>query len=187
MTADQWDDRREIKSETSGRIYTVSRRISTGMYECSCPGWKSRRTCKHLRTMGLPTAGPLQNTAQRRPRTMSPSAIAARRSFADSKKHYDPMAEGYGDPSEWAEAAKRMAAGKGALKAPAVSANRAAANGLQHKADMAAIGISAMPATADGLLAAYQARAEVLNDPVSGDPDEFWRAFASYERLIKSY
>ncbi len=184
MTADQWDDRREIKSETSGRIYTVSRRISTGMYECSCPGWKSRRTCKHLRTMGLPTAGPLQNTAQRRPRTMSPSAIAARRSFADSKKHYDPMAEGYGDPSEWAEAAKRMAAGRGEIKIPGMMSH---AQVMVRDADMAVLGIGAMPATADGLLSAYQARAEVLNDPVSGDPDEFWRAFASYERLIKSY
>src|SRR6266704_84365 len=105
MTADQWDSRQEIKSETSDRVYTVSRRISTGMYECSCPGWKSRRTCKHLKSMNLPHAGS-QNITQRpplrpRPRTLSHSAEAARRSFADTTKHYDPMKEGYGGPVEW--------------------------------------------------------------------------------------
>jgi hypothetical protein len=35
---DQWTDRIEIKSESSSRVYIVARRVSTGLWECSCPG-----------------------------------------------------------------------------------------------------------------------------------------------------
>jgi len=115
---------------------------------------------------------------------LSPSAEAARRSFTDTKKHYDPMTEGYGGPAEWRKQAERLAAGRGALRIPAAA--EPARVPTARAADMAILGITAMPATADGLLAAYQARAEVLNDAISGDPDEFWRAFEAYERIMRA-
>lgn len=40
----------EIRSESSGRAYIVSHRIG-GDWECSCPGWIFRRSCKHLNAM----------------------------------------------------------------------------------------------------------------------------------------
>lgn len=45
---DAWTNRFQIKSETSSRLYTVAQRKSDGSWGCSCPGWKSHRTCKHL-------------------------------------------------------------------------------------------------------------------------------------------
>lgn len=48
---DQWRYRVEIKSESSSRLYVVAQRKSNGEWGCSCPGWKSRRRCKHLTTM----------------------------------------------------------------------------------------------------------------------------------------
>lgn len=44
-------NRLEIRSETSSRLYVVAQRKVTGAWECSCPGWISRRKCKHLTTM----------------------------------------------------------------------------------------------------------------------------------------
>ena len=41
-------NRRLISSETSTRQYTLSQRITTGAWECSCPGWTTHRKCKHL-------------------------------------------------------------------------------------------------------------------------------------------
>jgi len=50
----QWENRFEIRSETSGRIYIVSQNIKKRHWGCSCPGWKRYRTCKHLQNLGLP-------------------------------------------------------------------------------------------------------------------------------------
>lgn len=47
----QWMNRFEIRSETSSRVYTVAQRKSDRSWGCSCPGWKSRRNCKHLTSM----------------------------------------------------------------------------------------------------------------------------------------
>jgi hypothetical protein len=47
----QWRNRFEIRSESSTRLYTVAQRKSDGTWGCSCPGWKTRRTCKHLSAM----------------------------------------------------------------------------------------------------------------------------------------
>ena len=41
-------NRRLIRSQTSNREYTVSQRISTGAWECSCLGWTTHRKCKHI-------------------------------------------------------------------------------------------------------------------------------------------
>jgi hypothetical protein len=49
---EQWECRMEIRSASSSRLYVVARRKSSGEWGCSCPGWKSRRYCKHLSLMG---------------------------------------------------------------------------------------------------------------------------------------
>lgn len=45
------DHRCEIQSESSSRKYVVSRKTSTGEWQCSCMGWITHRTCKHLKAM----------------------------------------------------------------------------------------------------------------------------------------
>ncbi len=50
----QWENRFEIKSESSDRLYIISQNISKRHWGCSCPGWRTRRNCKHLRAVGLP-------------------------------------------------------------------------------------------------------------------------------------
>ncbi len=50
----QWTNRFEIKSESSGRIYTVAQHKTSRYWACSCPGWIRFRKCKHLSTIGLP-------------------------------------------------------------------------------------------------------------------------------------
>lgn len=51
---DQWTWRFEIRSETSDRIYVVSQHKKLKHWGCSCPAWRTRRTCKHLTAIGLP-------------------------------------------------------------------------------------------------------------------------------------
>lgn len=51
---DKWENRFEIKSESSNRIYTVAQNKKHRHWACSCPGWKAHRTCKHLRALGMP-------------------------------------------------------------------------------------------------------------------------------------
>jgi len=51
----QWTNRFEIRSESSGRIYIISQNINKRHWGCSCPAWRTRRKCKHLITLGLPT------------------------------------------------------------------------------------------------------------------------------------
>lgn len=46
-----WTNRFEIRSSSSSRLYTVAQRKSDGTWGCSCPGWKTRRSCKHLTSM----------------------------------------------------------------------------------------------------------------------------------------
>lgn len=45
---DQWTNRFEIRSESSNRIYVVAQNKKTGKWGCSCPGYLSKRKCKHL-------------------------------------------------------------------------------------------------------------------------------------------
>jgi hypothetical protein len=45
---DQWQNRFEIHSESSSRIYVVSQNKKTQKWGCSCPGWIRHRKCKHL-------------------------------------------------------------------------------------------------------------------------------------------
>ena len=52
---DQWEHRFKIHSESSNRIYTIAQHKKGRYWGCDCPGWKSRRYCKHLKALGLPT------------------------------------------------------------------------------------------------------------------------------------
>ena len=51
---DQWENRFEIRSETSDRVYVVAQNKVKRHWACSCPGWRTHRTCKHLSAMMLP-------------------------------------------------------------------------------------------------------------------------------------
>jgi hypothetical protein len=51
---DQWTNRFEIRSESSGRIYVIAQNKNRRSWGCSCPGWKRHRNCKHLQTIGVP-------------------------------------------------------------------------------------------------------------------------------------
>ena len=51
---DQWENRFEIRSETSNRVYTVAQHKRGRYWGCSCPGWKAHRKCKHLTAVGVP-------------------------------------------------------------------------------------------------------------------------------------
>ena len=42
------ENRIEIKSETSNRLYVVAQNKKTNNWGCSCPGWIIHRKCKHL-------------------------------------------------------------------------------------------------------------------------------------------
>ncbi len=44
----QWTNRFEIRSSSSNRIYVVAMNKATGKWGCSCPGYCSKRKCKHL-------------------------------------------------------------------------------------------------------------------------------------------
>ena len=50
----QWTNRTAIKSESSGRMYTIAQNKSGRWWACSCPGWIGHKKCKHLRALGLP-------------------------------------------------------------------------------------------------------------------------------------
>ena len=52
---DQWQLRFEIRSESSGRVYIVAQNKKHLHWGCSCPAYRTRRYCKHLTTIGLPT------------------------------------------------------------------------------------------------------------------------------------
>jgi hypothetical protein len=49
-----WTNRFEIRSSSSNRVYIIAQNKTKGHFACSCPGWLSHRTCKHLKAIGLP-------------------------------------------------------------------------------------------------------------------------------------
>jgi hypothetical protein len=51
----QWQFRFEVHSETSNRVYVVSQHKQKKHWGCSCPAYRTRRHCKHLVAIGLPT------------------------------------------------------------------------------------------------------------------------------------
>ncbi len=53
--SDGWENRFEIHSETSNRIYVIAQNRKRRHWGCSCPSYRTRRRCKHLEEIGLPT------------------------------------------------------------------------------------------------------------------------------------
>jgi len=51
---DQWQNRFNVKSESSNRLYVISQNKKGRYWGCSCPRWRTHRTCKHLSALGLP-------------------------------------------------------------------------------------------------------------------------------------
>lgn len=49
-----WENRFEIKSETSNRIYIIAQSKTGRYWGCSCPAWKIYKKCKHLNNLQLP-------------------------------------------------------------------------------------------------------------------------------------
>lgn len=53
---DGWIHRFEIRSGSSSKLYVIAQHLEKRHWGCSCPGWRNRRDCKHLRELGLPSA-----------------------------------------------------------------------------------------------------------------------------------
>ena len=51
---DKWQNRFEVHSETSDRIYIIAQHKELKYWGCSCPGWKIHRKCKHLSAIEVP-------------------------------------------------------------------------------------------------------------------------------------
>jgi hypothetical protein len=51
---DQWQNRFEIHSETSDRVYVIAQNKKKRHWACSCPAWRIHRKCKHLSSIGVP-------------------------------------------------------------------------------------------------------------------------------------
>lgn len=49
----QWHNRFTYPSESTDVAYVVAQNRTTGAWGCSCPRWRFKRTCKHLRNLGL--------------------------------------------------------------------------------------------------------------------------------------
>lgn len=52
---DQWQLRFEVKSESSDRLYVIAQNKKKRFWGCSCPAWRTRRYCKHLAAVGVPS------------------------------------------------------------------------------------------------------------------------------------
>ena len=44
----QWEERYEIRSQSSSRTYIIARNKANGTWGCSCRGWIHHGRCKHL-------------------------------------------------------------------------------------------------------------------------------------------
>lgn len=164
----------EIKSESSSRVYIVAQRISTGLWECSCPGWKGYRKCKHLTKMGLPSVAPI---------TPAPKGMGSGDNFGFSDAayaHYD-IRDGYGSADEWMRQAEEHAAGRGRYRGTGTD------RWYSSPSDMELMGLTAMPATVKGLVRAMRAKAKVLHPDFGGDAKAFSAMIMAYERLLKQY
>jgi len=51
---DQWQFRFQIQSESSNRLYTIAQHKKKKHWGCSCPAWRTKRDCKHLRALNIP-------------------------------------------------------------------------------------------------------------------------------------
>lgn len=180
-----WQDRTEIKSESSGRIYVVSQQvidgIPTGYWACTCPQGKlankKGKPCKHLVAMGLPMIPP--HTAQT---VTDPDANRA--GFSDAAYRHYNLRDGFGSAWEWMAAAEALAAGRGRYKAPP---RRSHNTWFTQDDDLRLLGLNAMPATAKDLVKAMRKMAMKLHPDFGGDAKAFDAMHQAYERLVKRY
>ena len=49
-----WTNRFQIKSASSGSLYTIAQNKAGRYWGCNCPGWIRHKKCKHLQTLELP-------------------------------------------------------------------------------------------------------------------------------------
>ena len=49
-----WENRFEVRSASSDRVYIIAQSKDKRHWGCSCMGWRRHRKCKHLTTVGLP-------------------------------------------------------------------------------------------------------------------------------------
>lgn len=49
----QWIHRIEVLSAASGKRYVIAQHREKRSWACDCQGWRTHRTCKHLRELGL--------------------------------------------------------------------------------------------------------------------------------------
>lgn len=70
----RYTHRFQIKSESvgrdgRGRLYTVAWDTATRQWCCGCPGWITRRRCKHMAAMA-PGLASVANTSSSRPASL---------------------------------------------------------------------------------------------------------------------
>jgi hypothetical protein len=202
--ADLWTNRITIRSASSSREYTVSERVidgqPSGTWGCSCPGYRTRRACKHLTAMGKTPAGHLNPKTELTPRQAA--AVSSSKSFADSAySHYDTR-EGFGTAEDWIRAAEGMAGGRYRYRyyreerkqqAPPRDHGRQAPPPRQpratssHAEDMRLLGLTSMPEVVKGLVTAMRKRAMIDHPDHGGTNAAFVAMFAAYERLLRWY
>lgn len=175
----QWGTRIEVKSESSSRLYHVAEKLDaqgrpTGTYGCNCPGWLSRRTCKHLTRMRLQSC-----EAPITPRPKGEGKYGA--SFTDSAYRQYDTRDGFGSPDEWFRLAEELARGRKAYQPPP----RRQATGMS--ADMALLGLTVMPDAAADLVRAYRRAAMKAHPDTGGSHEAFLALNLAYERLLRRY
>jgi len=48
-----WENRFQIKSTSSDRLYIIAQNKAKRHCACSCPSYRTRRYCRHLKELGL--------------------------------------------------------------------------------------------------------------------------------------
>jgi hypothetical protein len=182
MSADQWANRIEVKSSSSSRVYIVAQRVSTGLWECSCPGWKSRRKCKHLKAMNLDTVAPITPASKG-------WGTGDNFTFTDGAyDHYDPWREGFGSESQWYQQAEQWARGRRYRQRDDFFTNPEPRTAYDRRqADLKLLGLSSLPELAKDLVKAMRKRAMETHPDHGGNPEEFRAMYDAYERLRKNY
>ena len=185
---EQWTSRFEIHSESSDRVYIVAQNKSSGLWGCSCPGYRTHRTCKHLQHLDLPTPPKLLST-HRAPRAPERAVLPDLRetSLATRKRKPAPKAKGFmdgyrtydtsggrGSATDWEAAfAARMGVG---------TARRV----VGRDSPAGILGVSA-DARWSEIKSAYRSLVRIHHPDVGGKAEDFRRIQAAFEVLESQY